>query len=324
MRALFILIGCLAAVGAHITGEFFKNEYDSGCQAPASGIPQNASALPAACIPGSCTIFTVSMGDVVLFGNNEDYINPKTYYWTVPSKEGQYGGVFFGFDNYWPQGGINEKGLAYDINALPTVALAPRARRRKVENPVYEILQTCATVAEAADLAGRLDWGDNVSGQIHFADASGEAVVISAGPEGEIAYTRKSHGDGFLVSTNFNRANPGNGWYPCARYTKASAMLAAMQKQGVMSVAACADILDEVHQEGPGNNTLYSNIYDLKQRKIYLFHWHQFQEVVELDVAEEIAKTEPPRRIRDLFSRETVQKAVAEYQAYRNAETPEP
>ena len=31
-------------------------------------------------VPRSCTIFTASFGDKVLFGNNEDYTNPKTYY----------------------------------------------------------------------------------------------------------------------------------------------------------------------------------------------------------------------------------------------------
>lgn len=31
--------------------------------------------------PESWTIFTASYGDTVLFGNNEDWINPNTYYW---------------------------------------------------------------------------------------------------------------------------------------------------------------------------------------------------------------------------------------------------
>lgn len=30
--------------------------------------------------PESCTILTASHGDKVLFGNNEDWINPNTYY----------------------------------------------------------------------------------------------------------------------------------------------------------------------------------------------------------------------------------------------------
>jgi len=63
-------------------------------------------------IPGSCTIFAASYGNTVLYGNNEDYSNYNTYYWAKPSTEGKYGGVYLGFDNFFPQGGINEKGLA--------------------------------------------------------------------------------------------------------------------------------------------------------------------------------------------------------------------
>ncbi len=53
-------------------------------------------------IANACTIFTVCHGDVVLFGNNEDYTNPKTHYWVIPAEEGKYGGVYFGFDDFIP------------------------------------------------------------------------------------------------------------------------------------------------------------------------------------------------------------------------------
>ncbi|MBM4116636.1 hypothetical protein FJ251_02695 [bacterium] len=36
-------------------------------------------------IPGSCTIFCVAKGQAVLFGNNEDWRNPKTFVWLVPA-----------------------------------------------------------------------------------------------------------------------------------------------------------------------------------------------------------------------------------------------
>ncbi len=53
----------------------------------------------------------------------------------------------------------------------------------------------------------------------------GNAVVISADQNGEIAFTRKGIGDGYLLSTNFNLANPENGKYPCWRFDTASRML---------------------------------------------------------------------------------------------------
>ncbi len=76
-------------------------------------------------------------------------------------------------------------------------------------------------------------------------------------------------------------------------------------------------ILDAVHQEGPCANTVYSNTFDLKQGIIYLYHWHQFDEVVTIDVATEITKAASPARIRDLFSQKTVDQALKEYLAYQ-------
>ncbi|MHA2110268.1 MAG: hypothetical protein ACW98W_02250 [Candidatus Hodarchaeales archaeon] len=50
-------------------------------------------------VTSACTIFTVSSGDKVLFGNNEDWTNPNTYIWFELPKEGKFGGVYLGFDD---------------------------------------------------------------------------------------------------------------------------------------------------------------------------------------------------------------------------------
>ena len=71
------------------------------------------------CVPGSCTIFAVRRGDKVFFGNNENWSDLTTIYWVEPSRPGHCGSVYLGFNAYNPQGGINEKGLAFDYNALP-------------------------------------------------------------------------------------------------------------------------------------------------------------------------------------------------------------
>lgn len=46
----------------------------------------------------ACTGFIVSNDELTLIGNNEDYINPLTKVWFIPSADGKYGCVFFGFD----------------------------------------------------------------------------------------------------------------------------------------------------------------------------------------------------------------------------------
>ena len=52
-------------------------------------------------------------------------------------------------------------------------------------------------------------------------------------------------------------------------------------------------------------------------RHEYLYHWHQWDEVVELDIAEQLAKGPHRGRITDLFSTETTKKVSDEYQSYK-------
>jgi tetratricopeptide (TPR) repeat protein len=253
-------------------------------------------------VPQSCTIFTASFGNTVLFGNNEDYINPSTYYWVSPSTAYSYGGVYFGFDDLVPQGGINEKGLSFDYNGLQEAALNSHPGLPPLRgNPGFVILRECTTVEEAIAMAKRYTWGTSMRYQMHLADATGDAVVISAGLDGELAFERKEKGDGFLVSTNFNLAH-----YPkdrrrglCTRYDTAVAMLEMIEDD--VTVEYAASILDAVHAEGASVNTLYSNVFDLKKGIIYLYYWHQFDEVITLSVREELAKNTSPTQIKDLF-----------------------
>ena len=268
-------------------------------------------------VPESCTIFTCSYGDTVLFANNEDWFNPNTYYWVVPSSGEDYGVVYFGFDNFWPQGGINEKGLAFDVNALPKAVLNPHPELPRAKYRFYKVLMKCSTVEEVIDVAKHYSWGSSWRAQMHLADATGAAVVISAGPDGEIAFTRKEKGNGYLISTNFNRANPENGRYPCWRYDTTAGLLKEIRGEDDLTPDHFRSILDAVHQKGPSVNTVYSNVFDLKHGIIYLYHWHQFDEVVKLTVAEELARAPTPTRIGDLFSQETVDKASKEYLAYQ-------
>ncbi|MEN8172893.1 MAG: carcinine hydrolase/isopenicillin-N N-acyltransferase family protein [Chloroflexota bacterium] len=272
--------------------------------------------------PGSCTTFTASNGEDVLFGNNEDFSNPDTYLWTVPSGYETYGGIYFGYRVGYPQGGMNEKGLAFDALALPEAKLNPRpelpSRGRSDALFLARIMEYNATVDEAISFAEGFNWGAAVGFQVLLADAAGSAVIISAGTDGEIAFTRKPEGEGHLVGTNFNRANPENrfGQPPCLRYDTAQSMLVQGDDQDDLSVDHFKAILDAVHVEGVKENTLYSNIFDLRHGVIYLYYWHQYDEVVRLNVKELIKIGSEHIRISELFPQEMVIQAEEEYQRH--------
>jgi len=77
-------------------------------------------------------------------------------------------------------------------------------------------------------------------------------------------------------------------------------------------------VLDAVHQEGPSVNTVYSNIFDLRQGVIYLYHWYQFDEVVVLDVDELLTQGASSARIQSLFSQATQDEAASAFDFYRS------
>ena len=282
-------------------------------------------------VPGSCTIFSAAIGDRVLFGNNEDYYISKTFLWTEPATNEIYGCIYLGFKDYSHQGGINEKGLCFDANALPKSKINPHDElslppnyEKPYENiilwiPVL-ILRKAATVEEAIEIAKkyqRINWypiSGNIKYQLNFADAKGDAVVISVDENGELAFTKKNENENFLISTNYNKSNPENALeYPCERYNITEEKLKQIKTENSLTVDLFKSILDTVHEKGIFNRTLYSNIFDLKNGIIYMYYKHQYNEVVVLNVKEELAKEHFNIRIRDLFSKETTGKASREF-----------
>ncbi len=266
-----------------------------------------------------CTIFTITSSENVYFGNNEDYINPNTYLMIRPSFDAdEYGGIYFGFDDLFMQGGINTYGLCFDTSSIPSKSLAPHPERlTPLEWVVSLAMKKCVNVSEVIELVQRYDWYQMhiaMRYQVHFADAYGDAVVISPNMEGELAFTRKIAGNGYLLSTNFNLATGNN--TDCWRYNTAASMLDTVDSEDELNIEFFRDVLQSVHQEGSGVNTLYSNIFDLKNKIVYLYYFSQFDdEVVQLNVIEELDKGISANIVlKNLFSQEVVRKAKVKYE----------
>jgi len=75
-----------------------------------------------------------------------------------------------------------------------------------------------------------------------------------------------------------------------------------LQADPTPSVAHFRRILAATHQEG-GSSTLYSYVADLRRGKIYLYHFHNLENVVILDVKQELARGRHVASIADYFPR---------------------
>ena len=259
-------------------------------------------------ISPSCTIFTVAIGDKVFYGNNEDWRTQELCLWFIPAQNistmgGErsiYGSVAIGFtvegndELYFnPCGGMNEHGLIFDINGLPGVDLYdnPNGLEFWTNNTCYihPTLWYCRNVEEVIEWYKTYEWNTSMGGQLHYADASGDAVVLSVNPStNRWAFTRKI--GNFLISTNFNLNDSSNAYdYPCYRYQTAEQMLGQIETEDDLTVQACADLLYAVHLEGMCH-TLYSNIFDPVNLVLYLNYGENYQQQKRINVLAELAQ----------------------------------
>ena len=257
---------------------------------------------------GSCTVFTASVGDTVLFGNNEDVGDKDATVWFIPATEETYGWVYFGFWDYpvqigkFPMGGMNDQGLCFDITSVPaTIKPLPESIEEALQ--VIEqynnlpslttfnagefcgrILETCATVEEVIQVIEQYDILFYGEYQFLFADRTGDSMILCPSPDGKMGVVRKE--GVYQVITNFNVLNPGLGHYPCRRYDDALWMLKDIESEDDLTVEYFTSILKETHSGG----TTYSTIYDPVNSEVYLYNHHNFGWVVVFDLEDELEK----------------------------------
>lgn len=270
--------------------------------------------------PTYCTIITISKGDSVFFGGNDDYINPDSYYFVEKADSSRYGVIWIGTpDN--PQQGINEMGLAYDANGLPRVDVNPHPERLPVpgeyHNYVMQIMHECSTVEEVIAWINIHQRFPYMHDQLHFADNTGDAVIVCAGKDGEIVFIRKAPGDGFLVSTNFNVANPSFGSnYPCWRYDLAQKLLPVLiDKPEPISYRDLTVVMDSVHMEGL-SWTIETLVADLVNGVIYIYYFHQYHNPVIINVKEELENPREAGPLSSLFPEDLRMEAAKRYNQY--------
>jgi hypothetical protein len=153
-----------------------------------------------------------------------------------------------------------------------------------------EVIATSSTVEQAQQLLGRYSLDGLQTSQLFFGDRFGHSLII----DGDTVLPIEGK---YQVAANFRQAEYPAPPYPSDRYNLAASMLA---ENASYSVDLFRQILDAVHQEGDFP-TQYSQVYDLKNGLIYLYQFHDFEHVVVINIAEELAKGPHSAAIASLF-----------------------
>jgi predicted choloylglycine hydrolase len=248
----------------------------------------------------ACTIVTMAKGDRVLIGNNEDWTDTWTKMWFYPAANGEYGRVCFGFtrDFSMAQGGINDQGLFLDANALSPTGWQPDPKKPLFEDGINDyILAHCATVDDAIAFFKKYSVFLG-GGKFVIADARGGSIVV----EWAEGADRISKRNGFYqISTNIPQWNIVPGKVVDERFNIAEQVILDRNEVSVPVVRA---VLAATHKEW-AYPTIYSYIGDLKNLKVYVYNFHNFEEAYEFDLATELKKGKKAHDIPALFKVKT-------------------
>lgn len=197
---------------------------------------------------------SVSMVDIHYCGYD---LNPNLA--TLKSREALLNSPFMPFD------GLNEKGVAIGIMAVPYVELPSDPQKRTLNE--LSVVRLVLDYAENTDHAISLIQKYNISMNevpLHFliADRTGKSALIEfVDNKMQVMFNQEA----FQVSTNFIVFNTLNNVLgKCWRYDKAYQVL--KDKSGQISNVEAKDILQSVSQ----NNTMWSAIYNMKSGDIQI------------------------------------------------------
>jgi hypothetical protein len=228
----------------------------------------------------ACTGIYYEDGNIVLAGNNEDWMNPFSKIWFLPAEQNKYARVYFGFSEGGTQGGVNDQGLFFDGFATKSLKVSLSTDKKVYEGDLAQkVMEECSTVDEVVAVFERYNLQFMESSMFFFGDKYGNSVII----EGD-DIIRKS--GTYQIVTNFHQSSVNPDSIEDRRYLIAKNILS---EEKHVDADVIRKILANTHQEGK-YPTQYSNIYDLKNGKIYLYHFHNYENVVEININDEFKK----------------------------------
>jgi len=249
----------------------------------------------------SCFFTSVADSKSIFVGINEDNLDLRPKIWFFPGTGKTFGRILWGFDRgVFPfQGGMNERGLMVDLNT--TAAYTgwkedPKKLNLDISGDLFDyLLSNIATVDEAIDFFNK--YNIDLSGQMWvFADANRKSVIFEV-VNGQLKVLKKDLGYQ-ICTNNVQSASDIPNTYPCDRWRIADQIL---KGQNVPSVDLIRRVLSATSAQFYFIATDYSAICDLVKKKIYLYYFHNFEEVVVFDLKNELAKGGTSYTFQELF-----------------------
>lgn len=234
----------------------------------------------------ACSMCKITKGNRTFVGNNEDAwgLNPKI--WFESATTNTLGIAFLGHKNGFPQGGMNEAGLAYDgFTLLPkeNMKASGTIPLTDISQFVRQIMQQCKTVADVEQVASRYNRSPITGAMFFFVDATGNYIVVEAD-------TLIRGDDPNYVLVNFRPSEtPNPEQISISRYRKGVNLLHTTSDT---SLSFCASVMDTMKacRGELGDGTLYTSVYDLNKQIIRIYFYHSYTHYFDFKLEEELKK----------------------------------
>lgn len=279
----------------------------------------------------ACSVFMSTDGARTMVGNNEDESNSYSVETFIPASGSKFGYFYMESPHdpsdptpsheppmieHYPQGGMNDQGLMYDITFTPLkgsrqVVFSPEAQilDPNGEHQGYvlrKMLAEAATVDEAIQLIQKYQMPEFVTIQVFLADKSGNSAVLGIGKDDRLSVIKNSKN--YQILTNTSLADKESSIIFDPRYGIANEMLG---ENSSLSLKNFRSVMAAIHVEGI-SSTVYSTIYDLNKGDINFYYFHNFEEVVTMNLHEELKKGKHSFVMSSLFKRKIFARTAIE------------
>ena len=262
----------------------------------------------------ACSVCKVTINGRTYFGNNEDNWRLGSKIWFENKTFGKFGAVYVGYSDNFPQGGMNEAGLAFDGLAIYPKVLNPDPTKTTETNPnkfIREILQNCSTVEEVRNYAIKFN-RPFTGGVVFFADKFGKYLVME--PD-----TMMTGSDKKYIIANFCPSNtPDKEKLSFDRYKRGNDFL--LNHTDDTSSNYCLSLVDTMHEcrNKIGDGTLYSYVADLEDGNLSLYFYHDFKHTKKFNLKTELAKGNHSFEILNIFPPNTEYKKFIDFKTPQN------
>lgn len=262
-------------------------------------LPLLAVALAPTSTALCCSMLKITLHGKTIIGNNEDYWNPNARIWFEQGGKGEYGVAYVGFDNFWPQGGINQAGLVFDGFSQDYLAIKDTVGKEPLSMTfLKEVMKRCGTIDEVKRYFRRHSLSGLESSSFLFVDKSGRYLSVDG--DSLISGDRE-----WYIASNFHPSQTNQECnIPLPFYQKGRELLETRRDT---SVNFCVSAMETMHQQAEwGAGTIYTSIYDPNAGMIYLYFYRDFTHCVKLNLNKELQKGNHSLSMPNLFPENVV------------------